>query len=114
MMSIKMAQVDEATFKQEVMEADLPVLVDLGAPWCYYCRILEPVLEQLAPQYEGRIKFVKLNTDQCPNLSEVYQITTVPTMLFIHHGHLIGRETEAFKPPEVRKVLDDWLAAVPA
>ncbi|MBV8062919.1 MAG: thioredoxin family protein [Nevskia sp.] len=113
-MSELIKPIDESQFQAEVLAADRPVVADLGAPWCYWCRILDPVLEHLAGEYADRLKFVKIDTDESPALSRSFSISTVPTLLFFHRGRLLGRETEAIKPPEVRALLERWLQAAAA
>ena len=79
-----------AEFASEVPQTKLPVVVDFYATWCGPCRALSPMLDGLAEQYAGRIKFVKVNVDESPKLAEQYQITGLPTLLFLQHGVTAG------------------------
>jgi len=83
-----LSEITEAQFKPEVLEAGMPVLVDFYAPWCGPCRMLAPLLDQLAGEYAGRVKMVKVNVDDCPRLAGEYNITGVPTLILMR-GPLI-------------------------
>lgn len=78
-------------FAQEVLESSLPVLVDFWAPWCGPCRILGPIVEDLATQFAGRVKVGKLNIDTYPQVASQYEITAVPTLLFFQSGQVVDR-----------------------
>jgi thioredoxin 1 len=73
-------------FQAEVLDSTEPVLVDVGAAWCGPCRTLEPIVEQLAEEYAGRVKVAKLDADAHPQTVAKYQIRGLPTLLFFHHG----------------------------
>ncbi len=99
--------VTDRTFSQEVSASPLPVLVDCWAPWCGPCRMVGPILNELARAYAGRIKIVKLNVDDNPATASRYGIESIPTMLLIQQGReiqrLVGalprnRIEEAFRP----------------
>ena len=73
-----MKEINSSSFKQEVLQSDLPVLVDFYAGWCGPCRMLAPVMEQLAEEYAGKVKMVKLNVDQSPELASSFGINSIP------------------------------------
>ena len=77
-----------SNFKSEVLESDLPVLVDFWASWCAPCRMMSPVIEELAKDYAGRVKVCKVNVDQEPSLAQQYKISGIPTVMVFESGKL--------------------------
>ena len=94
--------VDDSNFDQMVLQADIPVLVDFWAAWCGPCRMVAPVVEELAQEYEGRISFAKVDVDQNPKTASRYGIMSIPTLLLFKKGepvsHIVG-----FRPKAVLK-----------
>jgi thioredoxin 1 len=88
-MSGKTVVVNDSNFQKEVLEAGLPVLVDFWASWCGPCRMVAPVLEDLASDYAEKIKIAKLNVDENPQSSSQYGIMSIPTMLLFRNGKLV-------------------------
>jgi len=76
-------EVTDATFEEEVLKSELPVLVDFWAVWCAPCRMIEPIVEELATEKEGTLKVAKMNVDQNPQSSMTYGIRSIPTLLFL-------------------------------
>lgn len=81
----------DANFEQEVLQYKGVVLVDFWATWCGPCRMLGPVVEELAKEYEGKVKVCKLNTDEGMDTSSKYRITSVPTIIFFKNGEVAGQ-----------------------
>lgn len=79
----------DQNFKTEVLQSDLPVLVDLWAPWCGPCRVVGPVVEQLAEEYAGKLKVVKLNTEDNQLTAVQYGIMSIPTLAFFRDGKVV-------------------------
>lgn len=81
--------VTDATFEQEVLKSDVPVLVDFWAPWCGPCRMIAPLIDQLAEEYAGKLKAVKLNTDESPSVATEYGIRSIPTVMIFKDGQKV-------------------------
>jgi thioredoxin 2 len=93
------------------LQADLPVLVDLWAPWCGPCRAVAPILEQLSVICAGQLKVVKVNVDELPQISARYGVQGIPTLLLLDHGREIGRQVGAAPASALIRWLDSRLGA---
>ena len=89
----EIAHVTTADFKKEVLENTNPVLVDFTAVWCGPCKMLDPVVSQLAQQWSGKVKVVKLDVDNSPELANNYQVLGVPTLILFESGKPVQRVT---------------------
>jgi thioredoxin 1 len=98
--------VTDATFQRDVLESDLPVLVDLWAAWCAPCRMIAPVVEKMAKDYAGRMKVTKLNVDENPAVSMRYQVQSIPTLLVFRGGRIVERIVGAAPEPLLRGKVD--------
>ena len=108
------ADASDDDFTEVAEKARIPVLVDLWAAWCGPCRMVSPVLEQLATEYAGRLKLVKVDIDRSPRLSERFTVQAVPTLLLLRDGQVVHRQAGAAPAPALRSWLDGALAAEPA
>ncbi len=106
----KTAEVTDADFESEVLKSDLPVLVDFWAPWCGPCRMVAPLVEELAGEYDGKMKFVKLNTDDNIQTASKYGIRSIPTLLVFKGGENVD-QVIGFRPKsDLKRTLDKTLS----
>lgn len=98
--------VSDATFQREVLESDLPVLVDLWAPWCGPCHMIAPIVDRVAGEYAGRLKVVKLNVDDNPRTAGAYQVQGIPTLLIFRNGRVADRIVGAAPEPLLKGKID--------
>ena len=103
-------ELSETSFETEVLRADLPVVVDFYAPWCGPCKMLAPLLDQFAADFQGRIKFAKANVEDTPELAATCQVTGVPTLALFRGG----RQSDAMVGFRSANALKSWLEAVAA
>ena len=98
--------VNDANFDQTVLQADVPVLVDFWATWCAPCRMVAPVIDGLATEYEGKVNFAKLDVDQNPKTASKYSVMSIPTLIIFKKGepvsHVVGFRPKA----ELKQSLD--------
>ncbi len=93
-------KVSDSSFDQEVLQSDLPVLVDFSAEWCGPCKSLAPIVETLAAEYDGRVKFVQLDIDENRQTPSSFGVMAVPTLILFKGGEVVDKVT-GFKPKAV-------------
>nr|BED43067.1 thioredoxin [Pyropia sp. Myanmar_A]BED43264.1 thioredoxin [Pyropia sp. Myanmar_B]BED43461.1 thioredoxin [Pyropia sp. Myanmar_C] len=103
-------QVTDASFKQEVINNNLPVLVDFWAPWCGPCRMVSPVVDEIAEEYESSIKVVKINTDDNPTIAAEYGIRSIPTLMIFKAGERVDTVIGAVPKSTLASTLNKYIS----
>lgn len=105
-----MADFTDQNFDPEVLQSKTPVMVDFWAPWCAPCRIVSPIVEELAKEYEGKIKVGKLNVDENPNTASTYSVMSIPSIIFFKQGKPVKTMIGAQGKESFKKGIDEILS----
>ena len=111
-MSSEPIHVTDAAFEKAVLQSPIPVIVDFWAPWCGPCKMVAPILDKLATEYEGKIVVAKVNTDENSEWMMKYGIQGIPTMLFIANGKIVHRQVGALPERMLRDVVTQFMEVV--
>lgn len=96
-------------FQTDVLDNELPVVVDFWAPWCGPCKMVAPILDKLADEYSGKLVVAKVNTDDHNQWSMKYGVQGIPTMMFFANGSLVHRQVGALPEPMLRELFDQFV-----
>jgi thioredoxin 1 len=99
-------QVTDQDFDKTVLQAGKPAFVDFWAPWCGPCRIIGPIVEELAPSYQGRAVITKMNVDDNPEVAQKFGVTSIPTLMMFKDGKLVDRVVGAMPKGELQKFIE--------
>ena len=105
-MDQKVMDIDSESYKKEILDSDTPVLVDFWAEWCMPCRMMTPVVDELSKDYEGKVKFAKINVDNNPKLATDLQILSIPVLILFKNGKELTRMTGVNSKQNVKRDID--------
>ena len=109
LLAMGMIHLTDANFKSEVLQSDLPVVVDISATWCGPCKMVAPILEELSKEYAGKIKIGKLDVDENPQIPGKYGVMSVPTLMFFKKGEVMDQVVGALPKVQLKSKIEESL-----
>ena len=101
--------VTDATFESEVIKSSLPVVIDMWAPWCGPCRMVEPILTKISEKYSGKVKFCRLNVDENKNTPSKYHVMSIPNIIFLKNGEVVDTAVGALPESTLQSKVEAML-----
>lgn len=111
MMSDKIVYVTDATFEADVLQSPVPVLLDFWAPWCGPCKMIAPVLDQLAEEWDGKVRIAKMNVDENQAIPAQFGIRSIPTLVVLKDGQVVATRAGALAKPQLEAFVNASLSA---
>ena len=105
-------ELNDSIFEEKVLKSDKPVLVDFWAEWCGPCRMVGPVVEELSADFDGKVKFVKVNVDEANELASKYNVFSIPTLLILNKGEIIAQQVGAASKETYKNMIDKALESI--
>lgn len=104
---MSLLHITDSNFKKEVLGSDLPVLVDFWAPWCTPCKMIAPIIEELAKEYRGKLKIGKLNVEENPKAPSNFGIMSIPTLVFFKKGKIAEQVTSTLNKTQLKAKIEE-------
>ena len=105
-MSEHVQEISDASFENDVVKSETPVFVDFWAPWCGPCRAVAPIVEELASQYQGKLKVAKMNVDDSPEVAQKFMVTSIPTFILFKNGQAADRTMGAMPKGQFQQFIE--------
>lgn len=106
---MSLLHLNDSNFKKEVLESNLPVLVDFWAPWCGPCKMIAPIVEEMAKDYKDKLKVGKVNVDESPKVASHYGVMSIPTIMFFKHGKVLEQTVGVLSKVDLKRKIEEGI-----